>query len=69
MPVTGPFYTEQLLICERVNPDPQTDEPPSPAWTPCVDCRAWVWGPVNAPDYDGCLCSYCAVHGRPQRRR
>ena len=65
--MVDPFVTDTLAICERVNLGSQTDKSATPEMSECVDCRALVWKPVNAPPYNGCLCAYCNANGRPQR--
>ena len=61
------IYHDVLLVCERVNPAPQTDTRPNENQSVCCDCNALVWKPINGPPHDYTLCSYCAAHGRPQR--
>lgn len=62
-----PVVVDTLIVCERSTPTPQTDAQAPATMSQCVDCRALVWKPVNAPPYTGCLCWYCNLHGRPQR--
>jgi|KBSSwiS6_1023812.scaffolds.fasta_scaffold386765_1 hypothetical protein len=64
--MVDPVVTDTLVICERVN-QPLTDKSDTTGMSQCVDCRALVWMPVNAPPHNGCLCAYCNANGRPQR--